>query len=42
MRNFKIRNSNKTLAQTARIQTALFELGFCENENMYQIGDTIK
>ena len=27
MRNFKIRNSNKTLVQTARIQTALFELG---------------
>jgi len=28
MRDFKIRNSNKTLVQTARIQTALFELGF--------------
>ena len=48
MRNFKIRNSNKTLVQTARIQTALFELGFTWHdgsryaEYLYAVGYSVR
>jgi len=47
MRDFKIRNSNKTLVQTARIQTALFELGFTWHDGltnaqfMYAVGYSV-
>ena len=47
MRDFKIRNSNKTLIQTARIQTALFEFGFTWHDGltnaqfMYAVGYSV-
>ena len=48
MRDFKIRNSNKTLVQTARIQTALFELGFTWSDGknyaqyLYAVGYAVR